>query len=60
MGILRRRGIIGFESHVGSGALRSVFEDDRGEGWAWRRRCERCFQVGRGTLLICDSEVSTK
>ncbi len=46
------RGITGSESHVGSGAARSVLLGERGDGWAWRRRWERFFHVGTGILLI--------
>ncbi len=42
----------GSESQAGRVALRSVLDDESGEGWAWRRRWERCFQVVRGTVLI--------
>lgn len=48
----RRRGITGLESQSGSGAARRMLLADKGEGWAWRRRCESAFQVGRGAVLI--------
>ena len=43
---------MGSDSHFGSGAARRVFVFESWEGWAWRRRWVRCFQVGRGTELI--------
>ena len=43
------RGMMGSASQDGSGASRRVFEAESGEGWAWRRRCERWRQVGWGT-----------
>ena len=55
-GMESRRGITGSESQAGRSAARSVLLDESGDGWAWSRRCERCFQVGRGTVLICDIE----
>lgn len=47
-----RRGSTGSWSQGGRGAARRVLEAERGEGCAWRRRWERCFQVGRGAVLI--------
>ncbi len=46
------RGTIGSDIQAGRVALRRVLDDESGEGWACRRRWERCFQVGSGTVLI--------
>ena len=43
---------MGSMSHGGNGASRSMFEGERGEGWACRRRWESVCQVGSGTELI--------
>jgi len=39
-----KRGMIGWIRYAGSGEARSVLEEVRGEGWAWRRRWVRGVQ----------------
>ena len=51
-GMESKRGMMGRESHSGKGASKSVLEGESGDGWAWRRRWLRCFQTGKGTVLI--------
>ena len=51
----RRRGIMGSDSQAGRGEDRSVLLGVSAEGWVWRRLWDRCFQYGRGTVLIYEA-----